>query len=128
MRLDSREAYEAYLLGRKHFDVMNAKNVAISVEYFEQAVTLDPGYVRGHARLASAYRLNGMLGSTTRAERQEWTERSREAANKAVDLDSDSADALSGLALVTVNPELQAQLLERALELEPNWSCGPLAG
>ena len=63
---DNREAYEAYLLGREHFDVLNAKNMAVAVEYFEKAVALDPGYVRGHARLATAYMVNSDFASRTR--------------------------------------------------------------
>ena len=39
---DNREAYEAYLLGQEHFDVMNAKNMAKAIEFFEKAVAVYP--------------------------------------------------------------------------------------
>ena len=117
---DSREAYEAYLLGTKHLAVYNAKNVAIAVGYLERAVTLDPGYVRGHALLASAYNVNSRFASTSREEWQEWTAKARKSAEMAIELDPNSADAISVLARLEQNPELQAQLLERALELDPD--------
>jgi tetratricopeptide (TPR) repeat protein len=117
---ESREAYEAYLLGKKHFDVMNAKNMAIAVDYFEKAVALDPGYVRGHARLATSYLLNGYFAAKTPAEREEWTAKARVSANRAIELDPDSPDAISILGRLADNAELKAQLFQRALELEPN--------
>ena len=117
---DNREAYQAYLLGREHFDVLNAKNMAVAVEYFEKAVALDPGYVRGHARLATAYMVNSDFASRTPVDKKDWMAKARASANHAVELDSDSPDAISIVGRLTDNKELRTQLLERALELEPN--------
>lgn len=117
---ENREAYEAYLLGKKHFDMLNAKNMAVAVEYLEKAVALDPGYVRGHARLATAYMVNAWFASKTPAEQEEWMVKARAAANRAIELDPDSPDAISIVGRLTDNKELRAQMLERALELEPN--------
>lgn len=117
---ENREAYEAYLLGKRHFDMLNAKNMAVAVEYLEKAVALDPGYVRGHARLATAYMVNAWFASKTPAEQEEWMAKARATANRAVELDPDSPDAISIVGRLTENKELRAQMLERALELEPN--------
>ena len=117
---DNREAYEAYLLGQEHFDVMNAKNMAKAIEFFEKAVALDPGYVRGHAKLATAYMINRWFASKTPEEEEAWMEKARATANRAVELDPDSPDAISILGRLTDSPELRQQLLERALELDPN--------
>jgi tetratricopeptide (TPR) repeat protein len=117
---ESREAYEAYLLGQKHGAVWNAENVAIALEHFERAMQHDPGYVRGQARLASAYLFHGLFSSASRAEQQAWKEKARAAAERALELDSGSADAISVLGRVAEDPELEAQLYQRALELDPD--------
>jgi tetratricopeptide (TPR) repeat protein len=107
-------------MGQKHWDMGNARSVAISVEYFEQAIAADPAFARGYARLAGAYLTHARLSATSQAEYEKFAQKARHAANKAIELDEDSAAAISVLARLTDHPELQAQLLERALELEPD--------
>ena len=117
---ENREAYEAYLMGKKYFDMRNAKNTAVAIEYFEKAVALDPTYVRGHVMLAAAYYNYGQLASSTPAEEEEWTQKAQASANHVIELDPDSPDAVSMFGIFTENAELREQLLKRALELGPN--------
>lgn len=48
------EAYKLFLLGRKEADKRNAESLAKSIEYYEQAVELDPNYAEALAEIANS--------------------------------------------------------------------------
>ena len=59
----SPEAYQLYLRGRYHWDRWTIEEAEKSVEYFEQAIRLDPDYALAYAGLADAYAsLDGLAG------------------------------------------------------------------
>jgi len=49
------EAYELYLKGMYYWHERGAKNVARSIELFQQAIARDPTFARGYAALSSGY-------------------------------------------------------------------------
>jgi len=51
------EAYEAYLKGRFFLNKRNKEAINKSIEYFNEAIRLDPGYAVAYAGLADAYNI-----------------------------------------------------------------------
>jgi len=117
---DDREAYDALLLGHRRFASFRVEDLAAAIEEFQRAIEMDPGYVRAYTALGTALRAYRNIKGPPEPERQALEERARKALETAVKLDAESADAVSALSLLTPNPEVRAQLLERALELDPN--------
>src|SRR6267143_64976 len=52
---DNNEAYQLYLKGRFHFAKRTKDDILKSIEYFQQAIKLDPNFALAHARIAKAY-------------------------------------------------------------------------
>src|SRR5262249_15292881 len=57
------EAYEAYLEGRYHWNKRTEDELQKSVECFERALELDPGYAQAYAGMADAYITLGTYGA-----------------------------------------------------------------
>ncbi len=55
-------AYEAYLKGRHHWNQRTEESMLRSLEYFRQAIELDPGWPTAHVGLADAYNVLGYFG------------------------------------------------------------------
>jgi TolB-like protein len=53
-RTDNGAAHNQYLLGRKALDVATAESYQTAVEFFKQAIALDPGYAAAYSSLATA--------------------------------------------------------------------------
>ncbi len=49
------EAYQLYLQGRFHWNKRTKESLEKSIDYFQQAVALDPDYALAHAGLADSY-------------------------------------------------------------------------
>ena len=115
------EAYRLYLQGRNLTARYSPANLQKAVEYFEQAVKLDPNFAPGYSGMAHAYILSGFGGGDLpRVE----NEKAREAVTKALELNSNLAEgyAVRGqLKLVYEWDFAGAETdLLRAIELEPN--------
>jgi serine/threonine protein kinase len=88
------EAHRLYLQGRK-FSIGSAKEMNKAVEYFQQAITKDPGYALPYAGLADVYTtlaLHGVMG------REEALEKSKVAVGQALEIDANLAEALAASA------------------------------
>lgn len=48
-------AYDAFLQGWDHYRRMTTEDTAKAIDFFKQAIALDPGYSRAYAGLAAAY-------------------------------------------------------------------------
>jgi serine/threonine-protein kinase len=55
---ENTEAYQAYLQGRYYFRRYTGEGLKKSIEYFEQAIKIDPAYAPAYVGLARAYRDN----------------------------------------------------------------------
>jgi len=120
-------AHEAYLRGIYYFqegrnqtvDVQTIASFSRSIEQFQDAIRLDPGYAQAYAGLARAYHwLAGWSG-------REFAVKSREAAEKALQLDPNLAEAHGALGYVAFEyewdfPRAEKELRE-AIELNPNY-------
>jgi eukaryotic-like serine/threonine-protein kinase len=91
------EAYQHYLRGRFYWNKRTAKDLHKAVEYFQQAGSTDPNYAPAYAGLADAYSLLPTYGG---GQPREMFTKAREAAVKALSLDSQLAEAHVSLGLV----------------------------
>ena len=90
-------AYEAYLRGRYLWNKRTADSLRKSLIYFQQAVRLDPSYSMAYVGLADTYTL---LSFFTLAAPNEAFPKAREAAEKALAIDSTLAEAYTALGQV----------------------------
>jgi serine/threonine-protein kinase len=90
-------AYEAYLLGRYHWNRRTASEIRLSLEYFEKAIEADPEYARAHAGVADAYNI---MGDQRSIAPQDAASRALAAANRALQLDPQLAEAHTSLGFV----------------------------
>ena len=114
------DAYLAYVRGVERRDVFNATELGKAIEYFELAIELDPSFVRAHTALASTREIYAGMSGAQGSERETLRAGAQDAAETALALDETSADAISIKARLSDDPLVQQQLLERALELEPD--------
>ncbi len=88
------EAHRLYLQGRQ-FAIGSSKEMNKAVEYFEQAIATDPGYVEPYAGLADAYMTQALHGVMAR---EEALEKSKAAVDQALAIDGSMAEALAASA------------------------------
>ncbi|HUO13410.1 MAG TPA: protein kinase [Verrucomicrobiae bacterium] len=115
------EAYQFYLKGRYHVDNWTAEDLKAAAEFFDQAVARDPNFAAAYAGLADAYAMQGYTGYVRG---QEAYTKAREAARRALQLDSDIPEPHISLAIADMMffrdfSEAQASL-QKALALDPN--------
>jgi eukaryotic-like serine/threonine-protein kinase len=115
------EAYQFYLKGRYHVDKWTAEDLKAAAEFFDQAVARDPNFAAAYAGLADAYAMQGYTGYVRG---QEAYTKAREAARRALQLDSDIPEPHISLAIADMMffrdfSEAQASL-QKALALDPN--------
>ncbi len=115
------QAYQLYLQGRHCYIRYSEEGIRKGVEYFEQAITQDPKYALAHAAVALAYMELGEAGALRP---EEAYRRAKEAAMKALDLDSGLGEAHCVLAYVKFVCDFDwtgaEQEFQRALELTPS--------
>jgi len=114
------KAYEFYLLGRNLTYNRTTADAQKAIDYFEQAVKLDPNFARAYSGMAHAYIALGNLQGGSPAEYQ----KSKDAVRKALEIDPNLAEGY------TVSGELKFSIdwdypggerdLLRAIQLEPN--------
>jgi serine/threonine-protein kinase len=114
------QAYELLLKGRFYHAKATPEDSKKAVEYFNQALVVDPNYALAYAELANAYRY---LGANSYLDPKETMPKAEAAARKALELDESLADAHAVLALIKRDMWDWAgaeQEFKRALELNPN--------
>lgn len=122
---ESKEAYEEYLRGRFLWNRRGVDALEASIGHFERAVELDPDFVLAWAGLADAYlTLPWYLGQ---ADWDALLESGREAAERALELDSNLGQAHSAMGVYHASKFEWAAADEefrRGLELDPRYSTG----
>ena len=117
------EAYRLYLTGRFHWNKRTAKDLQKSIEYFEQAIRLDPDFALAYTGLADSYILLSGYGSSSP---QESFPKAKEFAKKALELDDTLAEAHTALGYMLFNYdwnfEESDKEMKKAIELNPNYS------
>ncbi len=114
------EAYQLYLKGVFYSNKLAENETWKAIDYFEQALDLDPNYAAAYAGLARAYRLLSIYGH---ASPEETYPKAKENALKALRLDESLAMAhwaLGMLCFFDWDWRSGGKEIERAIELEPN--------
>jgi TolB-like protein/Tfp pilus assembly protein PilF len=114
------EAYNLYLKGRFCFNKFTEPNLRRGLDFFQQALTRDPGFARAFAGIADCWA--GLA--------DDWVSpndaypRAKEAATRALDYDPNLADAMTSLGMVLCwyewNFAAAVRQLERAVSVNPS--------
>jgi eukaryotic-like serine/threonine-protein kinase len=116
-------AYELYLKGRFQWNKRNAEGLYKAIEFFNQAIEIDPQYALAYAGLADVYNL---LDIWANLPTKETFPRAKAAAEKALSIDDQLAEAHTSLAYAIHTYEWDWAAAEReyrrAIELNPNYA------
>jgi tetratricopeptide (TPR) repeat protein len=119
----SNEAYQAYLRGRYFWNERTGEGLKKGLDYFRQAIDLDPNYAEAYAGIADSY---AMLGLYTVMTPNEAFPKAKEAAIQALQLDSELAEAHATLAFVNFYYDWDGPAAEKefaiALQENPNYA------
>jgi serine/threonine protein kinase/Flp pilus assembly protein TadD len=117
----SPEAYRLYLKGTHQARTWNEEGLRKSLEFFQQAITIDPGYAPSHAGIAYSLAMMGFYGFIRG--RESWP-RAKAAANQAIQLDSTVAEAHIALSLHALQADRDFPLgiieAQKAIRLKPD--------
>ena len=116
------EAYQAYLKGLYYWERRSPETLEKAKDYFNQAIQKDPGYAMAYVGLANYY---VAAPDYSPIPAREAAPKAKAAAEKALNIDSSSADAHAALAgaLWTMFDFSAAEAeFQRTLELNPNLS------
>lgn len=115
------EAYQDYLKGRYWWNKATPEGLNKGIEYFQQAVAIDPAYALAYTGLADCYDDLSAFGYVPP---KDGFPKGREAAQKALELDDTLAEAHTSLASIKSDYDWDWQGGEtefnRAIELNPN--------
>jgi len=117
------EAYQLFLKGRFYASKRTAKDARQAIDYYQQAVALDPNYALAYAGLAES---NWFLALYSYPQVNEVIPKARQLALKALELDSSLAEPHSILGVICFNYDHDFACMEReqkrAIELNPNYA------
>ena len=116
------EAYQLYLKGRFFWNKLTPDGLQKSIDFYSQAIEIDPNYALAYAGLADSYNLLGSYGFWPMKESHP---KARAAAEKALALDANLAEAHASLATVIADYYWEWSVAEdhfrRAIDLNPNY-------
>jgi len=113
------EALDAYLQGRFQWKKRTPEGLRKSLDYFKQAVAVDPNYALAWTGLADAY---SILANYNLLLPNEAFPLSRTAAQRALQLDDNLAEAHAALANSANDPPSAEPEFIRAVDLNPNYA------
>ena len=120
------DAYDAYLKGRYYYNRFTVDGFSKSIEYFEQAIKLDPDYAAAYAGLADALASLEQIGA---AQPEDVHPKALEAASKALAIDDGLPEAHAAMASVRAN-DWERSAAEReaksAIDLNPGFALAHL--
>jgi TolB-like protein/Tfp pilus assembly protein PilF len=118
------EAYDAYLKGRYYFNRPSDENLTKAIARFEEAIEKDQTYAPAFSGLSDAYLWAGYNEGVLTA--SEARPKARDAAEKAISLDANSAEAHTSLAVFKIFYEYDwpggEKEFRRAFALNPNYA------
>jgi TolB-like protein len=117
------EAYQLYLKGRYYWNKRTGDAVKKGLDYFNQAIEVDPGFALAYAGIADSY---AMMVFNIVISPRDGLPKARAAATRALELDERLAEARSSLAFVKMFydwdwPGAEREF-HRTFELNPNYS------
>lgn len=114
------EAYRLYLQGRYHWNKRQPDEHRKAINYFQQAIALDPNYALAYAGLADCYAVD-----SSPVKGAEGVRLLRDAAGKALELDPTLGQAHAALANAYWEeydwPAVEREL-KQAIDLDPNYA------
>ncbi|HMF07553.1 MAG TPA: protein kinase, partial [Thermoanaerobaculia bacterium] len=118
------EAYEAYVKGRYYWNKRTETDLKNAIDQFQRALDRDPTYAPAYAGIADCY---GQLGYGSFVSPEDSFPRSKAAAQKALELDPNLAEAHAslGFALMYYDWKFASAEAEfkRSSELNPNYAA-----
>ena len=122
---ENTEAYQAYIKGRYFWNKRSDDGLKKAIEYFKQAIELDPSYALAYSGMADCYSV--MATSIVLLHRQDGDNPSalaKAAAQKAIEIDDTIAEAHASLAATLGGFDDQAahREFERAIALNPSYA------
>ncbi len=122
---DNTEAYQLYLQGRYFWNKRNEESLQTAIRYFENALQKDTQYALAWAGLADTYNL---LGEYTTRSRKELNPMAKAAAQQALVIDNQLAEAHISLASILMlgewDWENSGKEFRIGLELNPGYATG----
>ena len=120
---ENTEAYQLYLKGRYYWDKRTAEALKKGIDYFRQAIDMDPNYALAYAGLADTY---NVLPIWTPIETKEAYPKAKSAALKALEIDDTLAEAHTSLAYALFRYDWDwsgaEREFKRGIELKPNYA------
>jgi TolB-like protein/Flp pilus assembly protein TadD len=119
----SPEAYELYLRGRQSGSIWTLPTLQKAVWYYREAISRDASFAPAYAGLAEAYSLMDHTQDAPAIQPAEIYEGAIESAQKALELNPNSADAHAALGHLFIHQgrfDEGERHIRRALELNPN--------
>jgi len=117
------EAYGLYLKGRNAWNKRTGDALQQAIDYFNQAIAIDPNYGAAYAGLADCYNMLVVYG---RLEPKEGFPKAKEAATKALEIDENSAEAHTSMAFIKFRWDWDRTATERefqeAIKLKPAYA------
>ena len=120
------QAYNLYLQGRYFWNKRTAEEIRKAIDFFSQAIEIDPSYALAYIGLADCYLL---LPSYGRSPVREVLPKAKEAISRAMELADALAEAHTSQAAVKeleVAPADAEREYKRAIELSPNYPTAHL--
>jgi DNA-binding winged helix-turn-helix (wHTH) protein/TolB-like protein len=117
------EAYRLYLKGRNAWNKRTEDGLMQGIQYFQQAIEVDPNYGPAYAGLADCYNMLVVYGIR---QPKEGFPKAKEAAIKALEIDETLAEAHASLAFIKFRwdwdrAETEREFLE-AIKLKPSYA------
>jgi serine/threonine protein kinase/tetratricopeptide (TPR) repeat protein len=117
------EAYQLYLKGRYHWGKRTEEGIKRSIEYFNQAIEVDPDYALAYSGLADGY---VVLSTFYVLPPKEAFAKGKSAALKSLEIDNNLAEAHASLSIVRLFYEWDWPSYEsdakQAIQLNPNYA------
>jgi len=118
---ENMEAYNLYLQGRWFWNKRTVGGFQKAIEYFEEAIEIDPNYALAYAGIADSYIVMGSYGF-----RGLSFPKAKEAALKALEIDSMLTEAHASLGNIKFGYDFDwkgsEKEFKRAIELNPNYA------
>ena len=117
------EAYRLYLKGRNAWNKRTGDELLQAIDFFNQAIAIDPNYGAAYAGLADCYNMLVVYG---RLQPKEGFPKAKDAAMKALEIDENSAEAHSSMAFIKFRWDWDRTATERsfqtAIKLKPAYA------
>jgi TolB-like protein/tetratricopeptide (TPR) repeat protein len=121
----SNDAYEFYLQGMKALDERTDTQLRLALDFFNDAIKLDPRYAEAYAGLAQTYAVLPTVGSFSF---EEAGRKGNAAAASAIGLNPNLGPAHAALGQIAQNlgwnPLMAENSYKRAIEFQPNYATG----